>query len=169
MTPDELVILTRRIGWRMLRSGQIPRPVFLDDVLQAGLVAALRAVHRYNGQSGATIETYLGHRIKGAIRDEIEAQMRTYVYASVDELTEEGRLPEPVSHDTPEAFVIWAERLECLTREIERLPARQKRVLYAIYGQGRTQHDVSRELGVTEPRVSQIKKQAMRSLRERAA
>lgn len=70
---DELVQqyapLVKRIAYHLM--ARLPASVEVDDLIQAGLMALLGAVDRYDEAQGANFETYATQRIRGAMLDEL--------------------------------------------------------------------------------------------------
>lgn len=70
---DELVrehaTLVKRIAHHMM--GRLPESVQVDDLIQSGMIGLLEAAKKYDGEKGASFETYAGIRIRGAMLDEI--------------------------------------------------------------------------------------------------
>jgi RNA polymerase sigma factor for flagellar operon FliA len=52
-------------------SARLPDEVLVEDLLQAGMLGLLEAAGRYDGSRGASFETYAGHRVRGAMLDEV--------------------------------------------------------------------------------------------------
>ncbi len=61
--------LVRRIAHHLI--ARLPQSVQVDDLVQAGMIGLLEAAAKYDGNKGATFETYAGIRIRGAMLDEI--------------------------------------------------------------------------------------------------
>ncbi|MCY0965123.1 RNA polymerase sigma factor FliA [Parathalassolituus penaei] len=61
--------LVKRIAHHMM--GRLPDTVQLNDLIQAGMIGLLEAARKYDGEKGASFETYAGIRIRGAMVDEI--------------------------------------------------------------------------------------------------
>jgi RNA polymerase sigma factor (sigma-70 family) len=154
MTEWELMDLSRAIAGDMLRKGQIPFPMSTEDLVQSGLLSALMAMKRYDPDKGASLRTFLGIRIRGAIRDEIERQMRTYIETSYNELDEISKAP--ANTETPERYAIHHERLTRLIIAINRLPKRWQELLLLRYYGEQTQRQIASDLKITEARVSQL-------------
>jgi RNA polymerase sigma factor FliA len=165
VTDAELAAFARSIARLMLRSGQIPAAVDVEDVAQAGLVAALEARKRYDGIS-ASFRTFVGVRIRGAIRDEVHRQMRAYVEASYDELEAVDHAPGHM--ETPERHAMHYERLTRLVAAINRLPVRWQQLLTLRYRDDWTQREIAQDFGITEGRVSQMHSDAVNRLRAQA-
>jgi RNA polymerase sigma factor for flagellar operon FliA len=61
--------LVKRIAYHV--AARLPPSVDVEDLIQAGIVGLLEAARHYNGERGASFETYAGIRIRGAIMDEL--------------------------------------------------------------------------------------------------
>lgn len=61
--------LVRRIAHHLLM--RLPPSVQLDDLVQAGMMGLIEAARNFDGDKGASFETYAGIRIRGAMLDEI--------------------------------------------------------------------------------------------------
>ncbi len=61
--------LVRRIAHHL--KGRLPPSVLVDDLIQAGMIGLIEAQQNYDGDKGASFDTYAGIRIRGAMLDEI--------------------------------------------------------------------------------------------------
>jgi RNA polymerase sigma factor (sigma-70 family) len=165
VTPVEMTSLARAIANRMNALGQVPFAVTIDDAQQAAVLAALRAQERFDPAYGASLKTYLGHRMVGAVRDEIERTVRGAAGASdsFDQLEEHHTAPG--HYDTPERYAIRLEQLTRLNRAINRLPERYQRILALRYAEDRQLHEIGAEMGFTEARAGQILAECLKRLR----
>lgn len=50
---------------------RLPEHIQLDDLIQCGIIGLVEAAHRYQSQQGVSFSTFAGHRIRGAIIDEL--------------------------------------------------------------------------------------------------
>lgn len=66
----------------------------------------------------------------------------------------------------PEALLLYREKLGYLHQAIEQLPERLRFVITAYFFEQRQMSDIGAELGVTESRVSQLRAEALRVLRD---
>ncbi len=66
---EDYAYLVKRIAHHLIV--RMPSSVQLDDLIQAGMVGLLEAVQKYDGDRGASFETYAGIRIRGAMVDEM--------------------------------------------------------------------------------------------------
>jgi len=164
VTNQEVAAFARRIASDMLRRGAIPAAVSVDDAAQAGLVSALEARARYDENLGASVRTFLGIRIRGAIRDEIHRQMRSCVETSYEDMGDAA----PGHTETPERHAMHYERLTRLVTAINRLPVRWQQLLALRYRDDWTQREIAQDWGITESRVSQMHSEAVDRLRAQA-
>ncbi|WP_407075128.1 RNA polymerase sigma factor FliA [Panacagrimonas perspica] len=61
--------LVKRIAYHL--AARLPTSVEIDDLIQAGSIGLLEAARNYQGDRGASFETYAGIRIRGAMLDEL--------------------------------------------------------------------------------------------------
>lgn len=61
--------LVKRIAYHL--AARMPSSVEIDDLIQAGSIGLLEAARNYQGDRGASFETYAGIRIRGAMLDEL--------------------------------------------------------------------------------------------------
>jgi RNA polymerase sigma factor for flagellar operon FliA len=61
--------LVKRIAYHL--AARLPANVEIDDLIQAGSIGLLEAARNYQGDRGASFETYAGIRIRGAMLDEL--------------------------------------------------------------------------------------------------
>ena len=60
----------------------------------------------------------------------------------------------------------WTEKV-ALTDAIEELGEREKRILYLRYYEGRTQTEISEEVGISQAQVSRLEKNALKSIKNK--
>ena len=65
----EFAPLVKRIAHHMM--AKLPASVQVDDLVQAGMIGLLDAIHRNKGFGGSQFEAYAAQRIRGAIQDEL--------------------------------------------------------------------------------------------------
>lgn len=61
--------LVKRIAYHML--ARLPANIQVDDLIQAGMIGLLEASKKYDAAKGASFETFVGIRIRGAMLDEM--------------------------------------------------------------------------------------------------
>lgn len=65
----EYAYLVKRIALHLI--ARLPASVQLDDLMQAGMIGLMEAAQKFDGDKGASFETYAGIRIRGAMVDEM--------------------------------------------------------------------------------------------------
>jgi len=66
---EQYLPLVKRIAYHL--KGRLPDSVFVDDLIQSGIVGLIEAMKKFNSNQGASFETYAGIRIRGSMLDEI--------------------------------------------------------------------------------------------------
>ena len=118
-------------------------------------------------------------------REPDERELATHLGVSLDEVREVGRdlhqsvvlrldalvdagadAMLPRHSQTPEAVVVERERESYLAAAVESLPERLKVVIRATFFEDRPLKEVADELGVTESRISQIRTEALKMLKD---
>ena len=175
--------LVRQIVARFLR--RLPPNVLRDDLISAGTYGLIDSLRKNGNDRGPTFEWYARVRIRGAILDELRAQdwltrrARSRVTAqaddgraplsgivSMDDLSEASRnaLCDESTPSPLEAAEESAERA-VLARAIDQLLHRERLIVTLHYFQGVQLKAIAAQLGVSEPRVSQLHSRAMAKLR----
>jgi RNA polymerase sigma factor for flagellar operon FliA len=161
---------------------RLPPNVLKEDLIAAGTYGLLNALRRSEDR-GPAFEWYARIRIRGAVVDELRAQdwlsrraraRRTSVSGSdpravigFDDLPEQGQELEGPDAPDPDELVDTHRSWQSVHAAIGTLPARERRLVEMHYLQGRPLKDVATELGVSEPRVSQLHARAMTMLRNK--
>ena len=190
LTPAELrriitayLPLVQRLVKQLKR--RLPANVQCDDLIAAGVFGLVDSLRRNGGDQGVTFSWYARTRIRGAIFDELRAQdwlsRRTRdrltaasgetgsystVFISLDEVTG----AETSNHfATDEDDPFDAAEAQCQKRAlacaIEQLPERERTIVARHYFDGVKLKDISIELGISEPRISQLHSRALSRLR----
>jgi RNA polymerase sigma factor FliA len=173
--------LVRQIAGGFQR--KLPRSVLREDLVAAGMAGLWDAIRRHAGKSDESFEWYVRVRIRGAILDELRAQdwLPRRVRAAV---TEDGTpcAPSVVRFDdvsdweqsrclasseaaASDVAVEAKFRHETLVRAVEQLPERERHIVASHYFRGVRFKDLGAELGVSEPRISQLHSRAMQRLK----
>jgi len=66
---EDYLPLVKRIAYHL--KGRLPDSVMVDDLIQSGIIGLIEAMQNFNGDQGASFETYAGIRIRGAMLDEM--------------------------------------------------------------------------------------------------
>ena len=168
---------------------KLPRNVLRDDLLAAGMSGLWDAVRRQVSEPSERFESYVRVRIRGAILDELRAQdwLPRRARAAAAEAQEKGnhakayapsvvRLNDVSEWDqnrclstgeSQSSYLAVEQKFmkEQLTRAVDQLPPRERHIVAAHYFQGTKFKDLGIELGVSEPRISQLHSRAMQRLK----
>lgn len=126
-------------------------------------------------------ETYMAEKQKEPTVDEIAAILglrREEVVFALDAILEPVSLYEPVYSDGGDAVCVmdqvrdnkntdemWLERI-ALKEAVSRLGERERKILAMRFFQGKTQMEVSAEIGISQAQVSRLEKNALRQIRQ---
>jgi RNA polymerase sigma factor for flagellar operon FliA len=181
---EKHLVLVNQVVSRFMR--KLPANVDRGDLVAAGMYGLVTSLERNGGDDGATFEGYAKMRIRGAILDELRAQdwlsrrarsaatEQVDGYAGptalvgLDDVGEGERGDGLADRDSPDALA----RLEALgTRHaleaaVAQLPAREQAIVSQHYFEGVRLKDIGKQLGVSEPRISQLHSRALGRLRE---
>lgn len=111
-----------------------------------------------------------------AIAEEMNVAEKEVVYA-LDAISDPVSLYEPVYNRSGDELLlmdqiydvknndeVWTEQA-ALKDAIEKLEEREKRILYLRYYVGKTQTEISKEVGISQAQVSRLEKNAIREIR----
>lgn len=179
--------LVRQIAGGFQR--KLPRNVLREDLVAAGMSGLWDAVRRHADRPSESFEWYVRVRIRGAILDELRAQdwLPRRARAAAAEAQEQGNhgrsvAPAVVRFDdvseweqsrclatgdssNSEVSVDAKFTRESLARAVDQLPTRERHIVSSHYFRGVKFKDLGAELGVSEPRISQLHSRAMQRLR----
>jgi RNA polymerase sigma factor for flagellar operon FliA len=164
---------------------RLPSHVVRDDLVAAGMSGLWDALRRRHDHPAETFEWYLRVRVRGAILDELRSQdwlPRRARAASTANSHPSQAAPfvvriEDVSDWEQQRFLSTGELhssehevstkfvSERLAKAVEELPDRERLIVSMHYYRGVRFKDLGGELGVSEPRVSQLHSRAIRRLR----
>ena len=110
------------------------------------------------------------------IAEELKVAEREVVYA-LDAISDPVSLYEPVYNKAGDALLlmdqladekntdeIWTEHV-ALSEAIEKLGEREKRILFLRYFEGKTQTEISEEVGISQAQVSRLEKNALQNIK----
>ena len=110
------------------------------------------------------------------IASELQVAEREVVYA-LDAISDPVSLYEPVYNKAGDTLLlmdqlcdekntdeIWTERV-ALGEAMEKLGEREKKILFLRYYEGKTQTEISEEVGISQAQVSRLEKNALRDIR----
>jgi RNA polymerase sigma factor for flagellar operon FliA len=159
---------------------KLPKSVLHEDLVAAGMSGLWDAIRRQSAQDDERFEWYVRVRIRGAILDELRAQdwlprrARATAEAEgnaapavvrLDDVCELEHAWALASGDATDNAVDAKLQSESLLRAVRQLPERERHIVASYYFDGIRFKDLSAELGVSEPRISQIHSRAMQRLR----
>lgn len=167
---------------------KLPRNVLRDDLIAAGMSGLWDAIRRQAGQYDESFEWYVRVRIRGAILDELRAQdwlprraraaatesqapggnsMTPPSVVRLDDVSEweQGRALSSAESSSSESAVHHKLVGEALAKAVELLPERERHIVSMHYFKGVKFKDLGIQLGVSEPRISQLHSRAMKRLR----
>lgn len=130
--------------------------------------AQVQALSRMLGRMPTNEELARAVGVDAPVLGRVLADAQAAVPSSIDEVPEAGHLPHDLLHDAGKDILTQLEREELaaeLWHAINALPVRHKLIIGLYYGEGLTLNEIGRILGVTESRVSQVRSQALASLR----
>lgn len=164
-------------------SRHLPPNVERDDLLGAGLLGLIDSVRRNGGSDGETFAGYATVRIRGAIVDELRAQdwlsrrareaaeaqaagrVAATVFVSLSDMTPAEESVHLSGSEDPIEAMMERSAQRALVGAIAQLPERERRVVGMYYFEGAKLKEIGAELGVSEPRVSQLHARALGRLR----
>ena len=164
-----------------------------DDVFQAGCVGLIKAIDHFDLKFNVKFSTYAVPMILGEIkrylrdgnslrvsrsirdtayrilkaREKIEARDEE---ATVSRIAEELSLKErevvyALLCDEKQSDEIWTEHV-ALREALERLGERERKILLLRYYEGKTQTEISKEVGISQAQVSRLEKNAIGCIRK---
>lgn len=181
---EEFTPLVRKIAGGFQR--KLPRNVLREDLIAAGMSGLWDAIRRHPDGGDDSFEWYVRVRIRGAILDELRAQdwlPRRARAAAEARAGTDAYLPPPsvVRIDdvseweqnrclsdaaSSESAVAAKFTQETLVKAVDLLPERERHIVSSHYFRGVKFKDLGAELGVSEPRISQLHSRAIARLKE---
>ena len=145
-----------------------------------GMVRVSRSMRDTAYKAMQTKEQLTGRNLREPTVAEIAAEMgcpKEDVVLALEAIVEPASLQEPVYSDGKDTIYImdqvkdsrtdsdWLEEIS-IRQAMERLGEREKRILSLRFMSGKTQIEVSREVGISQAQVSRIEKGAMERIRK---
>jgi RNA polymerase sigma factor FliA len=171
--------LVRKLVRKLSR--HLPPNVQRDDLLGAGLLGLIDSIRKNGGSDGEAFAGYATLRIRGAIVDELRAQDwlsrrareaaeaevagRVTAFVSLSDVTPAEESVHLSGSDDPIEAMMARSTQRALVEAIAQLPERERRVVGMYYFEGAKLKEIGAELGVSEPRVSQLHSRALGRLR----
>ena len=110
------------------------------------------------------------------IAQELKVAEREVVYA-LDAISDPISIYEPVYNKSGDTLLlmdqlcdekntdeVWTERV-ALGEALEKLGEREKKILFLRYYEGKTQTEISEEVGISQAQVSRLEKNALQNIR----
>jgi RNA polymerase sigma factor for flagellar operon FliA len=159
---------------------RLPANVQRDDLIAAGICGLVDSLRRNGGDGGAAFAWYARTRIRGAIFDELRAQdwlsrraraaepgQEKASFVSLEDVAGDGEVRLGLAGSVDPSEMIEARSQQrALARALTRLPERERTIVSRYYLEGVKLKDIGAELGVSEPRVSQLLTRALTRLRD---
>jgi RNA polymerase sigma factor for flagellar operon FliA len=181
---EEFTPLVRKIAGGFQR--KLPRNVLREDLIAAGMSGLWDAIRRHPEGGDDSFEWYVRVRIRGAILDELRAQdwlprraraaaeanagTDAYVpppsVVRIDDVSEWEQNRCLADASSSEAAVAAKFTQETLAKAVQLLPERERHIVSSHYFRGVKFKDLGAELGVSEPRISQLHSRAIARLKE---
>jgi RNA polymerase sigma factor FliA len=178
--------LVERVVRQLAR--RLPANVQRDDLISAGVFGLADSLRRNGGDQGEGFQWYARTRIRGAIFDELRAQdwlsrrARDRISAASDANDESSAVTttmvsledviatQDAAHfatdaDDPLEVAETRSQQRVLAEAVMQLPERERQIVGRHYFDGVKLKDIGAELGVSEPRVSQLHARALGRLR----
>ncbi len=163
---------------------RLPRNVLRDDLIAAGMSGLWDALSRHGNGGGPNFDWYVRVRIRGAILDELRAQdwlprrararsektpgaKPAPVVVRFDDVseTEQARCLSTADRCSSEAAFFAKALRQHLVDAVGKLPDRERHIVTMHYFRGMKFKDLGAQLGVSEPRISQLHSRAMGRLK----
>lgn len=155
------------------------RGVDMDDFMQCGFIALMRAVNYYDPGKQFAFSTYLGNTTK----TEFDYLLRTRDHSKIDVLDNAISLDTPLSVDddlTAESLVedpidciaeiedrvYQQQQHEAIEKALKKIPEKQGTALKLRYYDNLTIHDIGRSMGLTYNQVRNVLKYAFINARK---
>ncbi len=181
---EEFTPLVRKIAGGFQR--KLPRNVLREDLIAAGMSGLWDAIRRHPDGGDDSFEWYVRVRIRGAILDELRAQdwlprraraaaeanagTDAYVpppsVVRIDDVSEWEQNRCLADASSSESAVAAKFTQETLAKAVQLLPERERHIVSSHYFRGVKFKDLGAELGVSEPRISQLHSRAIARLKE---
>ena len=129
----------------------------VDDVLQEILISIHKARHTYDGRR--PYKPWAFAIAKFRLQDHLRAHYADHLIDALDISEFEELLPDDV---TENAF-----NYESISKEVEKLPAKQASILRLMHQEGYTSREIAEKIGMTESAVKVAAHRAYKALREK--
>ena len=158
----------------------------LDDLFQVGCIGLIKAIDNFNTDLDVRFSTYGVPMIIGEIRRylrdnssvRVSRSMRDDVVFALDAILDPVSLYEPVYSDGGDTICVmdqvkdskntdesWLEHI-ALKEAMNRLSDRERHILNLRFFEGKTQMEVSAEVGISQAQVSRLEKSAINQIKK---
>lgn len=131
-----------------------------DDLEQAALIAFWRATKSFDPSRGVPFQHYAQRAIRQAMISQLRRLKLPTVAGRAVSIDDPDLDPSFLEdeNDSPEAELERAEIRDHVRRWIAAGPPRQREVYSLVYETGLTQRDAAKQMGVSQPRITQLHK-----------
>ncbi len=154
----------------MNRYPHIKGSVSLGQLVNAGFKGLLEGLRRFDPSRGAAFDTFIFHRVRGAMVDELrelgllaktETRGRGTIHIPIDALSNSLYSPVPRADD----LIIRQEALLRIRQALEHLKEDERTFIELYYFEGLTMEQAGDRLGVSKSWCSQLHQRALSRLR----
>ena len=144
----------------------MPEEITLE-LIQEGTVGLLEAAEGYDYTKGVAFSLYAVHRIRGRMCDFLNREFSRDELSLDRETTEGWCLAEvlPSSQLLPEEVAERHAVSDRVSRAVDRLPQKEKRVLQGIFLENKTPSILAADIRVTPNHIYRLEKQGVRRIR----
>ena len=152
--------------------------VELDDLISVGTIGLIKAVNTFNAEKKIKLATYASRCIENEILMHLRKIVRFKSEVSLDEplnVDYEGNellLSDVLGTDNDCVFTSIESAVdeELLTKALQQLPERERRIMYLRFGlngcEEMTQKEVADLLGISQSYISRLEKKIVRKLKK---
>jgi len=135
-----------------------------EDIHSFGALGLMRAIKNFKVSRGVPFETFARYRIRGSVYDEVRKESnnhsRGYPNIKVEPFTSEHEILNCVHDNNFNGFGF-------LAGVVGELPANFRKVLSMYYTEGESLKVIGGELGLSESRACQLKRDAVDRIRRK--
>ena len=160
----EGVLLSRYLGLIRFHAGRMAGCADVDDLVQEGLIALLRAIPQFDGTREVKFSSYAQTCILNRMRNFVQRESRNAVPCDdlVQVMEEQGELADP---DTPESILVEKESYAQRRMQVmAMLSAREWEILQCVMD-GASYAETAARLGITEKAVDNAMQRIRRKMR----
>ena len=141
-----------------------------EDLISIGTIGLIKGISSFDASKGARLATYAARCIENEILMYFRAQKRQQNEVSLSDSIDSDKdgdalqLMDQLSDDN-QSDEIWTEHV-ALRQAMEKLGEREKKILLLRYFEGKTQTEISAEVGISQAQVSRLEKNALGYIRK---